>query len=641
MTAQVVYTEFPNVKTTQGALKQQSLEEFAAACALSYARKQQQPLCVPDVLPDNRRTSGVEPLSASAVFLDFDKPGLSAPEAAKALRKLKASFVIYPTFSWKADAPKYRIVLPFAAPQEILARRNLIARMEKVLPGIAPESYDAKRGYFVGKNGQLGAPPPLVNAQLPAEQVAWPDAEPAPPEPRQLYGLSGNPAQKAQELVHQYGHKLRDGEGRWSAVEYLATRVSARNYSELQCYALLDELTGRYFDSSEVTPDNRAAWNKRIAYWLAKDKPRLALRAMRETRVEPTFGNLPTTFSIGELQAMDLPPTEWIVEGLLPPGLALLAGPPKIGKSTLAYDLAMAVAAGTKFLDHWETRKSPVIYYDLESGHHLIKEKVLALLRARKHDPKKSKWKLSFSLVAPTGAGAVVQVRADLEANPETRLLVVDIFARFRDASQEARERRNAYLLEHEIMTQFQAICMDYPNLCILLVHHTNKRSTDTTTWQDSISRTQGIAGGTHTNVVLASPSKPGLSEDDRELMRQYLIMHGAGKRVKEFEITIAKSGDGCTWRVSAMTPSQVKAGAVQRDILAVVSSSAEVIWPAAAIAHALGKNLNTVRELARRMAQQGQLKTTGKGFIIPQHLKSATRVATERDIYGTQASGE
>jgi hypothetical protein len=636
MTAKVVYTEFVNLKSIQGELKTDSLQHFAALCAASYAQKKAQPLCVPDVLPGNRRASGVEPISASAIFLDFDKPQLTARECAQRLKKLGASFVLYPTYSWTEAQPKYRIVLPFGAPQDIVTRRNLIARMEKVLPGIAPESYDSKRGYFVGRNGR-SAPDPVWFEKLPAEQVQWPAADPAPKEARVARGISGNPAQLAQTLVAKAGHKLVDGEGRWSAVEYLATRVSARNYSELECYALLDELVGRYFDASAVTPEDRSKWNARIAYWLAKDKPLQALRARPEERIVPTFNDLPTTFSIGELMKMDLPPTEWVVEDLLPPGLALLAGPPKIGKSTLAYDLAMAVASGSKFLDHWATRKAPVIYYDLESGHHLIKEKVVALLRVRKHDVRK--WKLSFSLVSPAGAAAVAQVRADLQANPATRLLVVDIFARFRDAAQEARERKNAYLLEHEIMTQFQAVCMDYPNLCVLLVHHTNKRSTDTTTWQDAISGTQGIAGGTHTNLVLSSPVKPGLSEEDRQLMRQYVILHGAGKRVHEFEQTLAKAGDGCTWRVSELTPGQVKAGSVQRDILAVVSSNPEVIWPAPAIAQALGKNLNTVRELTRRMTQQGMLKTTGKGFILPQNAETAKRVASQEEIFGPAAS--
>lgn len=52
------------------------------------------------------------------------------------------------------------------------------------------------------------------------------------------------------------------------------------------------------------------------------------------------------TISAKELYDMNLPPIRFIVDGLLPQGLHVFAGPPKIGKSWLMLQIALAVASG-------------------------------------------------------------------------------------------------------------------------------------------------------------------------------------------------------------------------------------------------------------------------------------------------------
>ncbi len=53
----------------------------------------------------------------------------------------------------------------------------------------------------------------------------------------------------------------------------------------------------------------------------------------------------PGIFSAAELQGRVFPPIKWIVPDILPEGLTLLAGKPKLGKSWLALDAAIAVAS--------------------------------------------------------------------------------------------------------------------------------------------------------------------------------------------------------------------------------------------------------------------------------------------------------
>ena len=55
----------------------------------------------------------------------------------------------------------------------------------------------------------------------------------------------------------------------------------------------------------------------------------------------------------------------WVVEGLIPMGVHLLTGAPKIGKSWLVLELALCVSSGRPFWGY-ATRRCGVLYLALE-----------------------------------------------------------------------------------------------------------------------------------------------------------------------------------------------------------------------------------------------------------------------------------
>lgn len=82
---------------------------------------------------------------------------------------------------------------------------------------------------------------------------------------------------------------------------------------------------------------------------------------VQEHRQAPRFRVL-TAKQLGEL-----PDPTWLVEGILPAGgFGLLFGPPGIGKTFVALDLAMCVATGTRWMRR-AVRGGPVVYLALES----------------------------------------------------------------------------------------------------------------------------------------------------------------------------------------------------------------------------------------------------------------------------------
>ena len=67
-----------------------------------------------------------------------------------------------------------------------------------------------------------------------------------------------------------------------------------------------------------------------------------------------------------ELDKMELPPVEWLVDNILTVGLAALGAPPKSYKSFMALDLCTAICTGTTFLG-FKTHQHACLYFDLES----------------------------------------------------------------------------------------------------------------------------------------------------------------------------------------------------------------------------------------------------------------------------------
>jgi len=69
---------------------------------------------------------------------------------------------------------------------------------------------------------------------------------------------------------------------------------------------------------------------------------------------------------LGELLSRPVVPVDWVLRGRLAAGsVSIVASKPKVGKSTLARNLALAIARGESFLG-WPVKHGPVLYLALE-----------------------------------------------------------------------------------------------------------------------------------------------------------------------------------------------------------------------------------------------------------------------------------
>jgi RecA-family ATPase len=85
--------------------------------------------------------------------------------------------------------------------------------------------------------------------------------------------------------------------------------------------------------------------------------------------------NTSSVLSIKQIMEADFPEIEWVIDKLLAPGLTLLAGPPKVGKSWLALQIAKAVGSGEQIFGR-NTKQGSCLYFALEDSPRRIRTRV-------------------------------------------------------------------------------------------------------------------------------------------------------------------------------------------------------------------------------------------------------------------------
>jgi len=79
--------------------------------------------------------------------------------------------------------------------------------------------------------------------------------------------------------------------------------------------------------------------------------------------------------SADEICKTEFPETEWLIEGLIPIGLGVIGGRPKLGKSFLGLQISYSVANGSEFLGY-QVNKGKVLYLALEDNPRRIKNRL-------------------------------------------------------------------------------------------------------------------------------------------------------------------------------------------------------------------------------------------------------------------------
>lgn len=172
-----------------------------------------------------------------------------------------------------------------------------------------------------------------------------------------------------------------------------------------------------------------------------------------------------TTLDGNTLMAQEFAPLRFSVDKILPHGLFILAGSPKIGKSWLSLDLCQAVATGGKLWDY-QAEQGDVLYLALEDNYHRLQNRLKQMEVEKLDISRLHMATASFGLQD----GLLEQINNFVAANSGTNLIAIDTLEHIRNGEQTS----NLYACDYRDMNRLREITNRHP-LTLLLIHHTRK----------------------------------------------------------------------------------------------------------------------------------------------------------------------
>lgn len=171
------------------------------------------------------------------------------------------------------------------------------------------------------------------------------------------------------------------------------------------------------------------------------------------------------TFDWADIMEMELPPTEFLVEGLIPAGkLGFLGGSAKSGKTYLCLQLTHALITGTPFLGFDVPKKRRVLYLYLEGNLAQVQERGKEL-----YDAIKTRGAAMRLRHPPLTEAGRESLRRSIE-KCSADLVIVDTWQKLRVDS--GSKTANAYQREYRELTELiNEVCL-VTGASVLLVHH-------------------------------------------------------------------------------------------------------------------------------------------------------------------------
>jgi len=240
----------------------------------------------------------------------------------------------------------------------------------------------------------------------------------------------------------------------------------------------------------------------------------------------------PEVFTAAELQVMELPEPQWAIPQIVPQGLSLLAGKPKLGKSWLALNLALAVATGGVALGSVGVERGDVLYLALEDTKRRLKDRIAKLMTRQGLQD----WPATLHLAQAwprQDKGGLCALLEWLSEHPEARLIVIDTWPKFRPARA---RKGDAYEEDYAHAAEVKELA-DTRHLAILALAHCRKLGAVDPL--DEVSGTLGSTGAADGVAVLR-----------RERGRHDATLFLTGRDIDEREIALQWDPQYALWSI-------------------------------------------------------------------------------------------
>jgi len=296
-----------------------------------------------------------------------------------------------------------------------------------------------------------------------------------------------------------------------------------------------------------------------------------------------------------ELLAIDFPELFWNIFEILPAGTMLLFGKPKKGKSFLTLMIAICIAAG-RLVFGKATSGKHVLYLALEDSHRRLKRRAMGCANSLGINPVEFGEKLHLSVTSKrVDNGLIEDLRGWMLAYPETGVIVIDMLKMVTGAAR----GKDLYSEQAEVGHALTKFCHQYPELTIIVVHHSRKADSEDPF--DLASGTTGLSGSYDSLAAIA----------DTEGAR---MLHITGRDIEGAEIPLLMNERGM-YTLEMPNPEEILAASMSDTRRAVFDAvPAGEAYQRKDVASGCGLDDSTVAKQLHNLVRDGLVKKQGYG---------------------------
>jgi len=308
--------------------------------------------------------------------------------------------------------------------------------------------------------------------------------------------------------------------------------------------------------------------------------------------VPPLSSRMPTRLTAGALEGMEFAPARYLLPGFIGEGVTILAGKPKVGKSWLALDIALAVAMGEPVLGATASQGA-VLYCALEDNMRRLKGRLKSLRPFGGLPDSLTLW-TEMPLI---DEGGLDQLKGWILAADNPALIIIDTLAKVRKTK--GREE-SSYEADYKAITPLQRLAME-SGVSIIIIHHVRKAPADDPL--EAVSGTYGLTGAADCVVTLDKTTKG-------------VTLNGRGRDIEEFAVAVQFNKGTC--RCGVLGDADVlQLGHERQELLDYVRIVGRPVSNTE-LCMGLGRTRKAVSKMVLNMVADGQLVRVGAKCALP-----------------------
>ena len=305
--------------------------------------------------------------------------------------------------------------------------------------------------------------------------------------------------------------------------------------------------------------------------------------AAEPRQVETQFLNKFRIMDASELAAMEFPPLTFLCDKILPSvGLAMLAGPPKAGKSWQALGMAKEMI----------NQGHKVYYIAAEDNERRLKDRINQVFF---QPPSQLKFHagLSQDYPIPRGDDALTYLR-EVHASIRPSCIIIDTVASVLNPTA-SNKNYDVTVGEYEALRKLASEL----KIAILVVHHTKKKSEVSQSPLEQVLGSTGITATVETIMVMENV----VGSKDRKL-------HLTGKDVEQDEFYLRWNGHGYDFEEDA---AQASLGPTQKEVLQYIKQKPRCTQKGVVVG--LGKDQGQISKILDHLIECDLAIKIGEGY--------------------------